>query len=327
MKIITIEGSYGIEKEVENSGLIALCQFETFDSKKQIEDAKKTLIKISNERKIIMVPFAHISNDVKEYKEAELLFNLLVQSIKEQKGEQLIAAPFGGEKGLYISSEKGSRIKLYVYEHHEKERIKALYSEYALIFDEHMESTGHYRAQRRLIGLLMEYVKEPIIDLGAGTGYLCSVLMEHGEISKIYVNDISKTMIQRAQDRLNEKTVYFSNFDAEEISVKDRFKTIISCNLFFYLCDPVNAINNWNKILELDGSIMLLEEHPFLYPRSMKNINYVNELMKIHRYFKPKEIIEMFKYQGMCLVKEVEVEIDANHNLKGYVFKKQPTAL
>ncbi|PIN81338.1 hypothetical protein COV13_01515 [Candidatus Woesearchaeota archaeon CG10_big_fil_rev_8_21_14_0_10_32_9] len=196
------------------------------------------------------------------------------------------------------------------------EKIKDFWNESCKDYDLHMAETKHYQAQEKILELLSNQIKEPILDLACGTGFLMKLLSK--KFSKISGNDFSSEMVKIAR-----KNIKFpiTNDDAETLnSYSDKFATIISSNLFFYLQNRKEAIERWAELLNSNGIIIFIEEYPFIKPKSEEMDEHSDKLMNLIDPISPEEIERIVAQNGFYLVKKVETKIDEKHNLYGLVF-------
>lgn len=196
------------------------------------------------------------------------------------------------------------------------EKIKDFWNESCKDYDLHMVETKHYQAQEKILELLSNQIKEPILDLACGTGFLIKLLSN--KFSKIYGNDFSSEMVKIARKKFN---FSISNDDAEKLnSYSDKFSTIISCNLFFYLQNRKEAIKRWRELLNSNGKIIFIEEYPFIKPKSEEMDEHSEKLMNLIDPISPEKIERIMVQNGFILIKKVETKIDEKHNLYGLVF-------
>lgn len=321
MKVVTINGNYSYKDDNHFEGLICLVQFESADTEIEIDAACKSLKNIAGKNNLVLVPFSHLSNNVKEFAEADRYFTILNSKCKSVFGDaKVYSAPFGSPKKFNIETPEHAQIKFLRFEPKTKNAIKSLYSDNADVYEKHMHETGHYAAQSKLIAHFTDVIKEPLIDLGCGTGFLLGEISKLDNINEVYANDFAENMILKARENLKDHIVFYSSFDAENIKLHTRFMTIVCCNLFFYLSNRSDAINNWKNILQEGGVIIVMEEYPFLFPINENLNDFTNKLTQVHNYCKPTEIINIFVDNGFSLLKEFEEKIDSRHNLHGYVF-------
>jgi ubiquinone/menaquinone biosynthesis C-methylase UbiE len=196
------------------------------------------------------------------------------------------------------------------------EKIKKLYNACYEGYDEHMTQTGHYIAQEKVLNLMIDQISEPILDLACGTGFLIKLLSR--KFSKIFGNDFSLEMAKIA--RRNSKLI-ITNDNAETLSsYNQKFKTIICCNLFFYLQDRERAIGRWKELLDSDGKIILIEEFPFIKPKGDEMSEHSKELMNLIDVTPLEDIGKLLSQNKFHLIKKIKIKIDEKHNLHGLVF-------
>ena len=196
------------------------------------------------------------------------------------------------------------------------EKIKDFWDKSCENYDLHMIETKHYQAQEENLKLLFDQIEEPILDLACGTGFLIKLLSN--KFSKIHGNDFSYEMIRIAKKKLN---FQFSNNNAETLnSYSEKLKTIISCNLFFYLQNREKAIKRWANLLDSNGKVIFIEEYPFIKPKSEEMDAHSDKLMNLIDPISPEEIEKLMSQNGFSLIRKVETKIDEKHNLYGLVF-------
>ena len=177
------------------------------------------------------------------------------------------------------------------------EKIKDFWNESCKDYDLHMAETKHYQAQEKILELLSNQIKEPILDLACGTGFLMKLLSK--KFSKISGNDFSSEMVKIAR-----KNIKFpiTNDDAETLnSYSDKFATIISSNLFFYLQNRKEAIERWAELLNSNGIIIFIEEYPFIKPKSEEMDEHSDKLMNLIDPISPEEIERIVAQNGYLL--------------------------
>ncbi len=210
-------------------------------------------------------------------------------------------------------------------------RAKEFYNQNFLDYDIHMGKTGHYLAQKELIQKILglnqisrnlqdsHLIREPILDLACGSGFLIKVLSER--FSQIFGNDFSEEMISLAKE--NNPKIAFTNENAEALtSYSKKFNTIICCNLFYYLTERISAIKRWKDLLEQNGKIVFIEEFPFRQPNSTEMNSHQKELMDLVHPLSPAEIIELMNRQGLLLTNKLSLPIDDYHKLYCLIFEK-----
>ncbi len=199
------------------------------------------------------------------------------------------------------------------------EKIKNLWNQAITDYDLHMQKTGHYSAQEKLLNELKNYFESPIIDLATGPGFLAEKLLikEHQVILNDFSDQMFKSFSKKFSTNIN---AVFLNQDAQSINLKESFKTIICCNLFYYLENRDVAIQNWKNLLKSSGLIILFEEYPFHRPNTEEMKNHERELMDMIQPLSPNEIIKIFAKNNFRLLDKKNVSIDQNHDLYGFIF-------
>ena len=188
-----------------------------------------------------------------------------------------------------------------------------IFNQHSRIYNQHMEETGHYIAQDEILKKVIPFVKSPILDVACGSGNILKKLSK--TFSEIRGNDLSKSMTSLAKQ--NNPKIIFTNDDAEELTSYDqKFKTLFCVNTLFYLNNKEKAIQRWKNLLEENGKLIIIEEHPFIYP----NNKFLKDL-KLNP-LAPKEIIELGSNTKLKLVHQNKVKINDKHKLFVFVFEK-----
>lgn len=111
MKTLVFDGKFGHLKENIYNGFVIFCHFEPGDNSKTISKAGKKFRSLAK-NKLILVPFAHLSEKSASKKEAKDLFEKLVEDCENLKDKDLIVIPFGIEKEFFLyAPAKDSAIK------------------------------------------------------------------------------------------------------------------------------------------------------------------------------------------------------------------------
>jgi len=198
-----------------------------------------------------------------------------------------------------------------------KKVIRDLYDICSSDYDKHMELTGHYLAQNKIYNKVLPHMEEPIIDLASGSGYLLSLLCK--DFSLVVGNDFSKEMIELVKKR--NLSIPLTNKDVESLVLKDlKFNTIICCNLFYYIKNYKKSIKNWGDLLNKKGKIILIEEFPFIKPKSEEMDKHSKELMELVNPISIEAIIDIMKDGDFKFIKKYKTSIDKKHSLFGLVF-------
>ncbi len=191
-------------------------------------------------------------------------------------------------------------------------KIQKFFDAQAKNYDTHMQQSGHYAAQLRIIEKIQEDTLPPILDAACGSGVLVKYFSEN--FTFIQGNDFSKEMVVEAR-RTNPHTKITCEDAASLPGYTKKFRTIICCNLFYYLPNKNKALQRWRNLLENEGKLIIIEKFPFKYPRFEDFTLIVNPIS----FLKIKEIVEKNKFK---LERKAKEYIDEHHNLYALVFKK-----
>ncbi len=322
MKILSFQGTYSYNKKQTYKGLVALCHFEPFDDINLVTSVSLALQKKAGQKQIILVPFVHLYDKVAPPKEAKKLFDALLNKTKLLH-INVEAAPFGVEKELNISvAKQDSLISFLNFKPTYLNEVRRLYEVYAEDYDMHMIKTGHYQAQERIYFEVKKYIKSPVLDLACGPGFLLNKIAN--DFSKVYANDISGAMIDIAKERTVKAKISFTKSDAVTLDSYKNIKlgTIICSNLFYYIKDREKAIRRWKKLLTNAGSIIFIEEYPFINTKSEFFEGKKTGVTSIVSPIPPEEIIALMTHHGFKLKLNTKTAIDKRHDLFGLVFSK-----
>ncbi len=200
----------------------------------------------------------------------------------------------------------------FIYLDYKSTKNKLFFNRHSDEYDLHMELSGHYAAQRKLLHQVSLYIKEPILDLACGTGMLLKWLSV--QFSEIHGNDFSKTMLVKAQQLVS--AMSWTNNNATTLrSHRVKYGTLICCNLFFYLLDYHTALSKWRELLSDDGTLLVMEEEPFVYPQQLSWLEQIVHPLPIAK------VRDIFKIEGYNLMQHEFTAIDQNHDLHILIFK------
>ncbi len=101
MRILTFYGSYGYKPNETFSGSVCFCHVEKNETPEKIAKIAAKLILLSQGSKVILVPFAHLYEDVAESPVARTIFEQLHDKIGSL-GHDVMCAPFGITKELHF---------------------------------------------------------------------------------------------------------------------------------------------------------------------------------------------------------------------------------
>src|SRR4051812_42045012 len=112
MQIVTLKGNYSYKEDNQFNGLISLIHFESADTETEINNAFKSLLNVAGEDDLILVPFSHLSNNIKEFNEAKTFFQLLTDKCTNALGKSRVhSAPFASAKKFNIQTPEPAEIE------------------------------------------------------------------------------------------------------------------------------------------------------------------------------------------------------------------------
>lgn len=93
-----------------------------------------------------------------------------------------------------------------------------------------------YSTILELIGYFLPQQKFSFLDLGAGTGFVSSIIREHFPCSEPHLLDISEHMLEKAYDRFSDtKDVHFYIRDYDKDPIPEYFPLIVSAMSIHHL--------------------------------------------------------------------------------------------
>jgi len=238
MKILySTDSDYGDGTHTEH-GLVTHIHFQPWDENLNINDVAKKIKNLSNDHKVILVPFAHLDSKVLNYNIAENLFILLTQEVA--KDREIFSAGFWTPKWYILNNgyfkiqwevEKGdAEFKFRQYwkstKHETKNPIEIfeipksdgiihqkdptahaidmqkLYDKEASNYDKHMNETHHFEAQETIVFNFQDHFGKTVLDLATWTGHTANTFILFDQVKILIINDISKNMLTIAKDKL-----------------------------------------------------------------------------------------------------------------------------
>ena len=174
-------------------------------------------------------------------------------------------------------------------------------------YDDHADKAIHkyHDFHEELAYILKPYYKAPnILDLGAGTGYTCSVLLESFPKARITAIDLFQVMLDKAKIRLkkyNHQITYVVN-DFRLYEFKEKYNICVSALAFHHML-PNEKKMMFDKIfhcLSEDGSFVLLDWTKFQHKKN-EDISYKVAINHAKRQLENKEFIEKWSYHWKYL--------------------------
>lgn len=140
-------------------------------------------------------------------------------------------------------------------------RVKVKYDTLAHYYEKRWE--GYLEATHKVaIDLLEPKQNDIILDASGGTGLLIErIISKIGDEEKFYLCDISKEMLDIAENRLIKfRNVYLSRQDVHHLDFDDNyFSKVLSANSFHYYTEPHKVLCNFHRILKHEGALIIVD--------------------------------------------------------------------
>ena len=110
--------------------------------------------------------------------------------------------------------------------------------------------------------LLPDFRGKRVLDLGCGYGWHCKYAVDHGA-SRILGTDISRRMLQTAQERNADEKIEYRHAAMEDLDFSDgSFDVVLSSLALHYVRDFASLVSNISRWLTPGGSFVFSVEHP-----------------------------------------------------------------
>jgi len=157
-------------------------------------------------------------------------------------------------------------------------RSKEKYDSLARYYDQRWE--GYHEATHKVaIDLLEPKQNDIILDASGGTGLLIErIISKIGDEGKSYLCDISKEMLDIAENRLIKfRNVYLSQQDVHHLDFDDSyFSKVLSASSFHYYTEPHKVLCNFHRILKHEGALIIVD-----WSRDFIHFKLFNILLKL----------------------------------------------
>ena len=141
------------------------------------------------------------------------------------------------------------------------DRAKEKYDYLAHYYDKRWQ--GYLEATHKVaIKLLEPKAEDIILDASGGTGLLIEMIMSETKgKGKFHLTDISKEMLEVAEDRLAKfKNVFISHQDIHSLGFADNYFSKILCvSALHYYLEPHRVLNNFHRMLRPDGKLIIVD--------------------------------------------------------------------
>ncbi|MGQ3414052.1 class I SAM-dependent methyltransferase [Natrinema sp. LN54] len=145
-----------------------------------------------------------------------------------------------------------------------KDLVRQHWNDRAATFDDASQHGIHTDEQReRWLSVFREWTGDDplrVLDVGCGTGVVSLLLAELGhDVTGV---DFAPEMLERARTKAErvDRSVAFHRGDAESLAVPDDAVELLTArHLIWTLPNPGAAIDEWQRVVEPGGSILLIE--------------------------------------------------------------------
>jgi ubiquinone/menaquinone biosynthesis C-methylase UbiE len=266
---------------------------------------------------VVVGPFAHLSERPALPEAAKCAMERLYLALGT---EQFTEVPFGWDKSL----------RLHVPRHHYNVSLKSFapqgsaWDDIAVAYDRYMETSGHYVAQARLFGMLVDkgHLAGDTLELGCGAGAALDILKAHAQF--LFGLDSSEKMLELARGRLtgnkHDGMISLVKGKAEDAGILFRLKTfhsVLMINLASYV-DRERALTAAGGLLMPGGRLVIIEEDPFIPGFLARE----SEKLAGVKHPAVDELCALAEVLGFKSVERMSTEIDDVHGLVGMVFQR-----
>lgn len=169
-----------------------------------------------------------------------------------------------------------------------KEKVKHNFSKNVNTYDKYA------KIQKKMATKLVNMITvKPltILEIGSGTGYLTSLLLERFPKSKIDIIDISKEMLSYSKEIFTSKIRNYIEADAEHYSPIENYDLIISNATFQWFNNTPKALNHYKNYLNIDGQILVATFAKDTYRELNNSFNQYDRNYNVSQSFINKEDI------------------------------------
>ncbi len=125
-----------------------------------------------------------------------------------------------------------------------------------------------------------KYLKGQILEIGCGIGNFSEILVEHGQLTAI---DINEDYVKSAKNRIGDKaSVGVGDIEKGKYFFKDKsFNSVVCINVLEHIKNDRESLINIYKLLAPGGCLVLLvPSHNFLYNSIDKSIGHLRRYEK-----------------------------------------------
>lgn len=188
-----------------------------------------------------------------------------------------------------------------------KELVRRHWNGRAETFDEESQHGIHTDEQHdRWLTVLGEWTSDEsrhVLDVGCGTGVISKLLAELGH--DVVGVDFAPEMLERARTKTSQTThmIEFQRGDAEDLPIPDdTFELVIARHLVWTLPNPAQALQEWQRVVEPDGRILLIEGY-WNHSEPWDEYEEIHDDLPMYDGRPPDELREILLEEGFSEVK------------------------
>lgn len=189
-----------------------------------------------------------------------------------------------------------------------KTRVRKHFDDWAGHYDERYTTRWFRTFQNKVIEQIAPQPNQAILDVGCGTGWAVAEIGHRAPKTKVCGIDLSPEMIRLAErKRDGAKNIEFKVGDAENIPYPDGTFDVIMCtSSFHHYPSPLNALEEFKRVLKKSGRIYLLDTCRDSFPLVVLYDLFQKYVQRDHvRYYSTKEIKKFFEDSNLQNIREV----------------------
>lgn len=187
-----------------------------------------------------------------------------------------------------------------------KELVQQHWNGRAATFDEESQHGIHSDGQHdRWLSVLCEWTGDDaqrVLDVGCGTGVISLLLAELGH--DVVGVDFAPEMLEyaRAKARRTAYSIAFLQGDAETLALSDDSLELLTArHLVWTLPNPTDAIQEWQRVVEPGGRILLIEGY-WNHNEPWDEYEHVHDDLPMYDGRPPDELREVLAERGLSNV-------------------------
>lgn len=150
-----------------------------------------------------------------------------------------------------------------------------------------------------------------ILDIGCGSGKVTNVLAQLAPSARIVAIDASRSMVQAARQKYNQKNIKYAVADAQKLNYKNKFDLVVSFSCIHWIKDKAQLFDAIASALKKSGKVLIVASghdpkdplmQAFLslkkikpWDKLMAKINYAEQFFPINKVEVEKILASRFK--------------------------------